>query len=239
MVGQASLPVKGKRAETPAPPAETPAPPAETPAPPAQRPALLIHKPMETKGGIMTRDKFQKSPVGQASVPVTTKENKESVGQASLPALNKEQVSIYRRKLPHWRQAGAVYFVTWRLHPSQPELTPDERTIVVAALEHFQNERYILFAHVVMDNHAHVLVKPIHENVLQSILHSWKSFTALQMQRQFRRQRSIWQDEYFDRIVRDEEEFLEKAQYILNNPQKRWPEREEYPWVGYFDDASE
>ena len=187
----------------------------------------------------MTRDKFSKAPVGQASVPVISEENEELVGQASLPALNKEQVSIYRRKLPHWRQAGAVYFVTWRLHPSQPELTPDERTIVVAALEHFQNERYILFAHVVMDNHAHVLAKPIHENILQSILHSWKSFTALQMQRQFGRQGATWQDEYFDRIVRDEAEFLEKAQYILNNPRKRWPELEEYPWVGYFDDTSE
>jgi len=120
----------------------------------------------------MTRDKFLKSPEGQASVPVTTKENKELAEQASLPGLNEEQVSIYRRKLPHWRQAGAVYFVTWRLHPSQPELTPDERTLVVAALEHFQKERYILFAHVVMDNHAHALVKPIHENVLQAILHS-------------------------------------------------------------------
>ena len=148
----------------------------------------------------MTRNKFLKSPVGQASVPVTTKENEELADQASLPGLNEEQVSIYRRKLPHWRQAGAVYFVTWRLHPTQPELTPDERTLVVAALEHFQKARYILFAHVVMDNHAHVLVKPIHENVLQSILHSWKSFTALQIQRQFGRQGAIWQDEYFDQF---------------------------------------
>ena len=129
----------------------------------------------------MTTNKFRKATVGQASVPVTVEENKELVEQASLPALNKEHVSIYRRKLPHWRQAGAVYFVTWRLHPSQPELTGDERTLVVASLEHFQKERYILFAHVVMDNHVHVLLKPIHENVLQPILHSWKSFTALRI----------------------------------------------------------
>ncbi|MGD8253257.1 MAG: transposase [Syntrophobacterales bacterium] len=187
----------------------------------------------------MTRNKFLKTPVGQASVPVKTEKKKALVRQASLPALNEERVSIYRRKLPHWRQAGAVYFVTWRLHPSQPKLTPDERTLVVASLKNFHEERYILFAHVVMDNHVHVLLKPIHENALQSILHSWKSFTALQIQRQFGRHGAIWQDEYFDRIVRDEGEFLEKAQYILNNPRKRWPELEEYPWVGYFDDASE
>jgi hypothetical protein len=42
---------------------------------------------------------------------------------------------------------------------------------------------------------------------------------------------SIWQEEYFDRIVRDEKEFLDKVQYILNNPLKRWPEMEGYPWV--------
>lgn len=85
----------------------------------------------------MARDKFQKGQVGQAYVPVTTEENEELVGQASLPALNKEQVSVYKRKLPHWRQAGAIYFVTWRLHPAQPVLTPDERTLIAASLEHF------------------------------------------------------------------------------------------------------
>ena len=36
---------------------------------------------------------------------------------------------------------------------------------------------------------------------------------------------------YFDRIIRDERELIEKASYILNNPVKRWPEMEEYEWV--------
>ncbi len=34
------------------------------------------------------------------------------------------------------------------------------------------------------------------------------------------------------RVVRDESELLEKATYILHNPWKRWPELEEYLWVG-------
>jgi hypothetical protein len=45
------------------------------------------------------------------------------------------------------------------------------------------------------------------------------------------RKTPFWQEEYFDRIVRDEKEFLDKAQYILNHPLKRWPEMEKYPWV--------
>jgi putative transposase len=84
----------------------------------------------------------------------------------------------------------------------------------------------------VMHNHIHVIVEPNNEHQLQAILHSWKSFSANRLQREYGRKGKIWQDEYFDRIIRDEEEFLEKAQYILNNPCKVWPEREEYEWVG-------
>ena len=32
-----------------------------------------------------------------------------------------ENVEVYRRHLPHWRQDGACYFVTWRLNDSIPE----------------------------------------------------------------------------------------------------------------------
>ena len=46
----------------------------------------------------MTRDKFPKAPVGQASVPVTTEENKELVERASL--------QVERASLPaYFRQA--------------------------------------------------------------------------------------------------------------------------------------
>jgi hypothetical protein len=42
----------------------------------------------------------------------------------------------------------------------------------------------------------------------------------------------VWQFEYFDRIVRDEDELLQKLRYILGNPWKRWPGIEGYEWVG-------
>jgi putative transposase len=123
--------------------------------------------------------------------------------------------------------SGAVYFVTWRLHPAQPELEPQERETITRALH-----RYELFAYVVMHNHVHVLLKPLNNNRLQDLIRSWKSYTANLLQKRYHRRRRIWQDEYFDRIVRDEAEFLEKAQYILNNPFNTWPDIEEYKWVG-------
>ena len=83
-----------------------------------------------------------------------------------------------------------------------------------------------------MDDHVHVLVRPHKEQPLAKILHSWKSYTAHKLQRDFVRKGSIWQDEYFDKIIRNEREFYSVAKYILNNPWKRW-KVEQYSWAWY------
>ena len=108
----------------------------------------------------------------------------------------------------------------------------------MSALKYFDDSRYSLFACVVMDDHVHVLVKLLENYQVERIVHSWKSFTAHKFQKEFDRKVPIWQEEYFDRIIRDEREFFDKAQYILNNPLKRWPEMEEYPWVWVKQDLN-
>jgi REP element-mobilizing transposase RayT len=142
-----------------------------------------------------------------------------------------DRLVIYRRRMPHWRLAGSVYFVTWRLTPSQPELTSEECGSIMSALQHFDGRRYELYAGVVMPDHGHALVKPLETYRLQALVNSWKSFTSHKFCKEYGRKAPIWQEDYFDRIMRDEKEFLEKAQYILNNPLKRWPKIEAYPWV--------
>src|SRR5215813_310593 len=112
----------------------------------------------------------------------------------------------YRRNLPHWRSLEATYFVTWRLASGQPGLLPQDRDLVMDALEKFDSERYELLAYVVMDDHVHVIVRPLPPHRLEHIVHSWKSFTAHRIRREGHRRRQVWQDEYFDRIVRDERE---------------------------------
>jgi REP element-mobilizing transposase RayT len=142
-----------------------------------------------------------------------------------------EDLTVYRRWLPHWRQAGAVYFVTWRLAPGRQDLSEEERAIVAETVCHFDGAHYQLSAFVVMNDHVHVLVKPSRSKKLQDIVHSWKSFSTHRLQHEQGRVGSVWQSEYFDRIVRDQAEFVEKATYILHNPRKRWPDQQLYPWV--------
>ncbi|MGB8841143.1 MAG: transposase [Aliidongia sp.] len=132
--------------------------------------------------------------------------------------------------MPHVRIDGAVYFVTWRVRLGQSDLSEDERDCVATAIRHFDTARYILHAYVVMNDHVHVLMQPLLDCQIEEILQSWKSFTTNQMQRQHGRQGSIWQDEYFDRVVRDDGEYEQKRDYIVHNPRKRWPHIESYPW---------
>ncbi len=129
-----------------------------------------------------------------------------------------EEVRFYRRRLPHWRQTEAIYLVTWRLAAGQAELLGPERELVAVELRHRNGQRYEIYAYVIMNDHVDVLVHPIGDQPLEKIVHSWKSFTAYRMQREHGRRGRIWQDEYFDRIVRDEKEFAEKFKLHRGQP---------------------
>ncbi len=140
-------------------------------------------------------------------------------------------VTFYRRNLPHLRGAEAIYFVTWRRHSIKADLSEKERGDVAKTLRWFEGTRYRLHGYVVMNDHVHVMVEPVDDWQLKGILHSWKSFTANKFQRFYGCRGAIWQDEYFDRLIRNEAEYREKRNYILNNPYTRWPDIDAYPWV--------
>lgn len=204
-------------------------------------------------------------------------------------------LTVYFRHLPHWRQEGATYFVTFRLidalpkakqrelsnlraewakheglpasfrdavesstlkfknHASLDELYEeaikriDERldegagscllkdhqaaAALAESLHHFDGERYVLGCYVIMPNHCHAILTPIPvskkrgENdvdtacfPLERILQSWKRRSAFEINSRFNQTGSLWQDESYDRIIRDEEHLYNSIQYIGRNP---------------------
>ena len=147
------------------------------------------------------------------------------------------------RNLPHWQSPGSVYFVTWRTRQLFA-LTPDCRSIVLNAVKHWHTRRWFVYATVVMPDHVHVLARPLSRNPnsltdtevhdLGAILHSIKGFSAHCVNGVLGRVGSVWQDERYDRIIRDDREFDETAEYIRHNPEKAGlvAAGEGYPW--YF-----
>jgi hypothetical protein len=61
----------------------------------------------------------------------------------------------------------------------------------------------------------------------------WIPLFVNQISKSLRRRGTVWLDENFDRIIRDEEEFLEKMGYIVNNPMKTGlvQNSEDYKWL--------
>jgi carbamoylphosphate synthase large subunit/REP element-mobilizing transposase RayT len=173
-----------------------------------------------------------------------------------------------RRRLPHWEQQGATFFITFRLADAVPQKLlrqwkeeletwrkfhpepwdastkyeyqkrfhdareawldqghgecilrrPQIAATIANSLRHFDGDRYALDSFVVMPNHVHVLVRPHESHSLSEILHSWKSFSAKEINKLRERSGAVWQDENYDRMVRDFAELERYRDYIKENP---------------------
>jgi REP element-mobilizing transposase RayT len=102
---------------------------------------------------------------------------------------------------------------------------PEVGGMVADALTHFDGERYVLHAWIVMSNHVHAVVTSTDGYALESVLHSWKSFTAHEVQSvaqasrlQLPKSRPFWQRESYDRLIRNDAEFVRRCDYTIQNP---------------------
>jgi REP element-mobilizing transposase RayT len=118
---------------------------------------------------------------------------------------------LFSERIQDWLDAGAGSC-----------LLRDERVgaIVAGALRHFDGQRYALGSWVVMPNHVHAVVTPKEGWSLDQILHSWKSFTAHEINKLLGRSGSVWQHEGYDHIVRNPRALWKIEEYIADNPRK-------------------
>jgi REP element-mobilizing transposase RayT len=96
---------------------------------------------------------------------------------------------------------------------------PEIAELVMGTLRdgHERFRRYDLHAFVVMSNHVHALVTPSVESTRW--LGPLKGFTAHEANRLLGHQcKQFWQDESYDHLVRDSEEFRRIQCYIEENP---------------------
>jgi REP element-mobilizing transposase RayT len=117
----------------------------------------------------------------------------------------------FSNRLDEWLDAG---------HGSCVLKQSEIRKIVADALAHFDGQRYELAGYVIMPNHIHVLLRLKAGHALADILHSWKSFTAKTINKALNRTGTLWQPEYWDRLIRNERHLAACLGYIRDNPVK-------------------
>jgi putative transposase len=104
---------------------------------------------------------------------------------------------------------------------------------------HFDGTRYRLLEWVAMPNHCHVLIEPLPGIALGTIVLSWKNFTARFINRFVGRRRvgaqvegRVWQREYWDRYIRNDQHLAAARHYIRMNPVKAGlvEHPQDWPW---------
>ncbi|GAA6614395.1 REP-associated tyrosine transposase [Scytonema sp. NUACC26] len=150
--------------------------------------------------------------------------------------MQEPKLKITQRTLPHWELNEAVYFITFNSW-EKLELTPEARQVVLNACLFFNNKRYKIFVLVIMLDHVHMLIQPKLKSEyefwsLSSIMHSIKSYSAKQISKVMKHTGTVWQEERYDRIIRNEQEFQGYWEYIRQNPVKAGlsDTPEEYPF---------
>jgi REP element-mobilizing transposase RayT len=157
------------------------------------------------------------------------------------------ELEIKKRCLPHWELDGSVYFITFKTW-QKLELTNEARHIAFNACLFFDEKssgkikKYKTFALVIMPDHVHWLMQPLPKNTseywsLSSILHSVKSYSSKEIIKATKHIGIVWQDERYDRIIRNEQEFMNTWEYIRLNPIKlglaKTPENYPFFWQIY------
>jgi REP element-mobilizing transposase RayT len=113
---------------------------------------------------------------------------------------------------------GSVYFITFRL--ANGTLTREEVAIVLNHIRSGDPRFYALFATVVMPDHVHLLIRPNPGMDLSRVMKGIKGVSARLINQDRGTSGAVWQDESWDRLVRDAEDLAEKMNYMLNNPVK-------------------
>jgi REP element-mobilizing transposase RayT len=158
-----------------------------------------------------------------------------------------EDANYTKRRLPHFEKPWTIYAVTMSTRGHRT-LSPAGRTIVLNAFLHFHLNRYELIAACVMPDHVHLLLQPWPKTRnekanavfwrISDLSHSWKSFTAHEINKLERTNGPLWEEEVFDRYIRSESDLAEKFRYICHNP---WEARivnskDGYHWLWTWHD---
>ena len=143
----------------------------------------------------------------------------------------------YRRRLPHYQKFGRTLFITFCTLGSEP-LSPEGRDAVLRHCIHDHGKRFILHAAVVMPEHVHLMLTPLSDQngwpyPLASILKLIKGTSAREINKVLGHRGPVWQEESFDHVLRSDESFEEKLEYIRQNPVQRGlvGRAEDYRWL--------
>ena len=142
------------------------------------------------------------------------------------------------RGVYRFHQSRLPHFITFtcyrRCHNLNSASSRDE---FVKALERTRlRYSFLVYGFVVLPNHIHLLISEPQHGTIATVIQSLKIASAKRARTLARPQdTAFWQRRYYDRNVRDHEEFIQELKYLHRNPVKRGlvAQPEDWSWSSY------
>jgi REP-associated tyrosine transposase len=141
--------------------------------------------------------------------------------------------------LKRFQESRQTHFVTFSCYHRLPRLANAETyTLFLEALEAARIRFDIrIYGYVLMPEHVHLLLSEPESSTLATPLRALKISTAKKVRVLNLREAAapFWQTRYYDRNIRDYDEFMLKLRYLHRNPVKRGfcQSPEEWPWSSF------
>ena len=138
------------------------------------------------------------------------------------------------RGLVRFHESEQSHFLTFSCCHRKPNFTsPDIYDLFLECLERMRNRFAMrIYGYVVMPEHVHLLVSEPEQVLLADAVHYLKLSFTKRLNNGSTRTGSFWEKRYYDRNVRDEDEFKVKLRYIHRNPVARELVTEAGDWKG-------
>src|SRR5258706_8755285 len=143
----------------------------------------------------------------------------------------------YDGRLPHYQKADRAIFVTFCRLTRDP-FPASVRDVILQHCIRDDGKRIKLHAAVVMHDHVHLVLTPLRDEqgwpyAMFAILKLIKGVSARSVNKLLGSSGPVWQEESFDHVLRSDESFQAKTEYIRQNPVRRGLVKrpEDYPWL--------
>ncbi len=133
-----------------------------------------------------------------------------------------------------------MYFVTTcTFHRRQILASVTAATILV---KEWNSERWrhgwAVGQYVIMPDHVHFFCSPEQDALsLSKFLQRWKEWTSKHIKCELSDRQPVWQEEFFDHVIRSKESYSQKWEYVRQNPVRAGlvGNADDWPWQGAIE----
>jgi len=122
------------------------------------------------------------------------------------------------------RTSDQIFFITANLNRGERLFDEPEYQIILGTIDNSrQRLGFLLCGYVLMPDHWHALISTAHPVTISHVLQDIKRLASIKINQLRKTKGSRWQHQFWDRFVRNPQEFAERLQYMHSTQcARRW-----------------